>query len=854
MPTRLVSRSLGHALCFGGLSIVLSGCRATQFFLFGGDGGPETAHCTLAGPQTLESCRLESRIWACEYYSYSAKPVKNCVGFDCIKALCTPGSVIASSDPWPGLQIESPQPPELAWVLSAPRLETVPATERAALLAIFHALSGPTWVNKGGWGGAGGTECAWQGVLCNPAGTAIVGLELNELLNGTLPAAIRDLTQLESLSLTGTQLRPLPAEIGSLAQLRSLLLGKSTFIVALPAEISNLGALETLELKDLEGLTALPTTLGNLDALETLILEEAAITSLPSSITGLGALKMLQLRNLEKLSSALPAGLGNLTHLEILSIDTTGLKGSLPASLGNLRALRDLRISNNSLISGTIPSSIGNLSNLVTLDLSANGLTGGIPASISSLTSLKVLSLLGRNAKLSGVVPAGLGNLTQLEALILGGNAFTGALPSLAGLTHLKVVILGPNSFSGPVPAELANLLDLRTIFLRKAGFSGEFPDLTGLAELAELNLSDNAFTPGPIPAWLLGMPKLRRLEIAATGRQGEMTSFAPLAAQLEYLGLRGNAFTPGPVPAWLSSMSKLESLDLQATQRTGPLVNFFPGMAKLSAVNLSSNNFDPGPIPGFFSSATLGQIRRLDLSRTQRKGAIPAGLWTLFLDSLKLEGNQLTGKLSADVRKPYLRILDLSNNQLSGALPPEITTQTGILSLRLNGNKFSGALPLRADNFFLNEDMIQGSLTNAFGDELVGIDLRWNLLTSTDAALIAKLKTLHPAGADFQATQTVAPTLGKATALSKTSIKITWSPVLYQSEGAILLTSATKAAGPFVATASIAPKSLSTFTVNHLKSKTKYFFRLATTTPAGKNNPSTLTSPPGPVFAATTQ
>ena len=78
---------------------------------------------------------------------------------------------------------------------------------------------------------------------------------------------------------------------------------------------------------------------------------------------------------------------------------------------------------------GAIPSGIGNLTGLQTLALQTNSLTGGIPTTLGNLTKLQTLTL-GSN-QLTGRFPQELASLTNLESLTLaGGNNFTGCLPT----------------------------------------------------------------------------------------------------------------------------------------------------------------------------------------------------------------------------------------------------------------------------------------------------------------------------------------------------------------------------------------------------------------------------------------
>ena len=174
-------------------------------------------------------------------------------------------------------------------------------------------------------------------------------------------------------------------------------------------------------------------------------------------------------RVLNYLSGPIPAELGNLTNLRVLSLYWNKLEGTIPPELAGLQSLEELVLARNEL-TGEIPAELGNLANLSDLILFDNNLTGAIPSSLGNLSALDDLYL--NNNGLSGTVPGSLGNLDALERLRLEGNALTGGLPAelgdLAGLDELWV---GSNDgLVGPVPTAFTRLAQLETF---KAGDTG---------------------------------------------------------------------------------------------------------------------------------------------------------------------------------------------------------------------------------------------------------------------------------------------------------------------------------------------------------------------------------------------
>ena len=143
----------------------------------------------------------------------------------------------------------------------------------------------------------------------------------------------------------------------------------------------------------------------------------------PPRITGL----VLPRLSPSKLTGIIPPEMGDLTNLEVLSVQSNSLSGSIPPELGNLANLRELNLSFNRL-EGPIPSELGRLTSLETMGLSGNRLAGGIPPEIGNLSNLKELWL--RHNRLKGTIPLELGSLASLAVLEIGKNNLTGCVPA----------------------------------------------------------------------------------------------------------------------------------------------------------------------------------------------------------------------------------------------------------------------------------------------------------------------------------------------------------------------------------------------------------------------------------------
>ncbi|XP_066318272.1 probable LRR receptor-like serine/threonine-protein kinase At5g45780 [Miscanthus floridulus] len=111
-----------------------------------------------------------------------------------------------------------------------------------------------------------------------------------------------------------------------------------------------------------------------------------------------------------------------------LQMANNGLSGTLSPSIGNLSHLQTMSLQNNR-ISGEIPPEIGKLINLNALDLSSNEFIGDIPSSLGQLTRLNYLRLDRNN--LSGPIPADVARLPGLTFLDLSFNNLSGPVPKI---------------------------------------------------------------------------------------------------------------------------------------------------------------------------------------------------------------------------------------------------------------------------------------------------------------------------------------------------------------------------------------------------------------------------------------
>ncbi|CAL9054579.1 unnamed protein product [Musa banksii] len=234
---------------------------------------------------------------------------------------------------------------------------------------------------------------------------------------------------LEKLDLRSNQglVGGIPANLGQLRNLRSLVLVDNSLVGELPMELGNLIQLKRLMLSGNRFSGQIPASLcNNLNQLLILDLGGNSLTgSLPSSLCGLSSLLKLDI-NSNRLHGSLPPGLGNLSHLTLLDLRNNSLSGVPSKSLAGMESLQVLLLSYNPWGGSLLEFEWKNLRNLTTLDLSHMGLEGTIPETIASLKRLRYLAL--DNNHLSGIVSSKFAALPSLTALYLNGNNLTGEL------------------------------------------------------------------------------------------------------------------------------------------------------------------------------------------------------------------------------------------------------------------------------------------------------------------------------------------------------------------------------------------------------------------------------------------
>lgn len=366
-------------------------------------------------------------------------------------------------------------------------------SDSLALVALYDNTNGASWITSTNWKTSNSLD-TWHGVTLTDGRVTQLILIENDL-NGTLPAALGNLSELTNLLLNKNNLSgSIPSSLGKFEKLKVLNLGGNDLEGAIPNSFGNLVDLEDMMLYHNQLSEGIPPSLGNLTNLQYLWLHNNNLEdTIPTHIGNLSNLISLNLSN-NQLTESIPSSLGDLLNLEKLYLNANDLTGSIPSSLGNLAKLKVLNLGGNDL-EGAIPSSFGDLTDLEDLRLYHNQLSGGLPSSLGNLTNLIYLWLYNNN--LSEEVPSNFANLTNLIELYMFNNNFSGRLSTWIGdFTRLQSLQLHNNQFSGNIPSQLGNCTDLKILRLYNNQLFGAVPPEIGdLSNLTHLQIDQNKLT-----------------------------------------------------------------------------------------------------------------------------------------------------------------------------------------------------------------------------------------------------------------------------------------------------------------------------------------------------------------------
>ncbi|XP_059449545.1 receptor-like protein 7 [Corylus avellana] len=283
------------------------------------------------------------------------------------------------------------------------------------------------------------------------------------------------------------------------SSLERLKLSFTSFSGVLPASMGNLGFLTTLLMSDCNFSGSFPSSLGSLTKLITLYLSSNAfVGNVPTSLGNLVQLFDLDISN-NQLTGPVPSSIVNLPQLYLvdlsynlsnagLDLSANKLHGQISNSVFKLKNLEFLDLSNNYLTSinlttldifsnqlSEFPNFLRNQHELKYLNLSNNKIHGHFPEWMwsTSTTSLKFLDLSNNFLTVFGQHPI-FPPWTRLQVLDLWFNLLQGSLP-IPPVSTLHFYISN-NSLNGNIPFSFCNLSSLQVLDLANNNLSGSLP------------------------------------------------------------------------------------------------------------------------------------------------------------------------------------------------------------------------------------------------------------------------------------------------------------------------------------------------------------------------------------------
>ncbi|KAL5711915.1 hypothetical protein ACHQM5_014139 [Ranunculus cassubicifolius] len=236
--------------------------------------------------------------------------------------------------------------------------------------------------------------------------------------------------------------------------------------------------------------------------------EEIVFIENPSLFGTLTDDKIVHLKNLRRLifsgtniSGEIPYGVGELIHLEQITLTRNHFSGKIPASLGKLKKLKVLDLSFNGF-AGNVTDSVGDITELLKLDLRSNQFNGRIPDGLSKLQRLEFLDLSYNKFGNYGI-PLFLAEMTSLKEVYLSGNSLGGRIPDIwKKLGGILGVGLSEMGLIGKIPSSMGMFLrNVNYLSLDNNQLEGTVPVEFMLLEsvLNELNLENNSLS-GNLP------------------------------------------------------------------------------------------------------------------------------------------------------------------------------------------------------------------------------------------------------------------------------------------------------------------------------------------------------------------
>lgn len=211
------------------------------------------------------------------------------------------------------------------------------------------------------------------------------------------------------------------------------------------------------------------------------------------------------------------------------------------------------------------------------------------------------------------------------------------------------------------------------------------------------------------------------------------------LLLDLEDLNLFGNHLR-GNLPDSMKHLKSLEILTLHGNGIGGTLPQWITSFTNLKTLNLAENKFN-GNLPTGMGVA-MSSLETLVLENNQFSGRLSPLENSTSLTALYIGNNKFDGAISTELLQSWsnLQILDASQNDLSGSLPEFLFATDTLLVVDLHANSFSGRLPTLVEEgcsiefLALQRNQLTGTISRQLDHltRLAHLDLSENLFSGT--------------------------------------------------------------------------------------------------------------------------
>ena len=608
------------------------------------------------------------------------------------------------------------------------------ATERDILVEFYDATNGNSWKNKENW--KSGDICAWHGIGCNPSNMVqSISLDRNNL-NGSVPASLWQLQNLQHVNLRMNLLTSL--------SLTGLLTSDSQNEPRSPLETI---VVSDNHLTDLHGIANAGTTLKDFNA------------------------------NKNQIDKPVLEELSLLVNLQTLYIAFNQIPGTIPTRIGRLTKLSGFYAFDNRL-TGTIPTEIGLLDQVQIVGLGNNLLTGTLPTEMEQMVNIRDLSLhhirkegstvAEKSAGLSGPLLT-FGSIPYLSILFLDGNRLTGTIPFdfLRHNIHTDTPIsvgLTSNQLTGtlPKPLERFEALSIDLVGNQITGIPDELCAkggwMGGLVEQFQCDAilcapgtyaflgrasgledpclpcdsstgsswfgntacasSDNGTSQNGNGAEWIALSELytstRGIHWVARDGWEVFDSLAKGEESLSDLARIGIDICDGWFGVTCNESKQVTELNLPANRLYGEVPGALFTMEMLDTVDLSNNNVQ---LPSFLEISHAKKLNVLRASNVRFQSMEGIDQLT-SLHELRIDGQVLEQTLPlALFRLTSLETLHLQQSKFIGSIPSEVALLSSLLDLNIYGNLLSGQLPkamgslTRLQTVDLSENQFDGYL-----------------------------------------------------------------------------------------------------------------------------------------------